>query len=571
MLKNKVRQLFFPGSIISYYHLIEVVENARVTHRDVEFQYQPLISIIIPVYNTPSRFLAQAVSSVENQIYTNWEVCLCDDCSTRQETMEYLKQIGSHDKMRIVRNDENSHISVTSNNAITLASGEFVAFLDHDDMLHPHALFEVVKALNLQPELDFIYTDEDFIEEDGSRGHPHFKSDFNPDLLTSHNYITHFAVIRKRVGDRIGWFRPGYEGAQDWDLFLRLAAVTQHIHHLPQVLYHWRRHGESTALSYSNKNYAHEASLRTLTAYLHENNIAGRIEDGPGPGAYHVRRQVLTEACVSIIIPFKDKLSFLKRCVKGIYDKSGYDNFEIILVNHRSREKSTLEYLDSIKGETRVKVLNYEGDFNYAAINNFAVRKCGGEFLLFLNNDVEAITKGWLSAMVEHIQRPEVGAVGAKLLYSNHCIQHAGVVLGIGGCAGHSHKTFHDDENGYFYRPRLLQDFSACTAACLMVKRRLFEEIGGFDEHNLKVSLNDIDLCLKIREKGKLIVYTPHAKLFHYESISRGKKTTVFLEGERDFFIRKWASVIANDPYYNPNLSNTREDFSLNAGCNYTV
>ncbi|HPR33064.1 MAG TPA: glycosyltransferase family 2 protein, partial [Prolixibacteraceae bacterium] len=492
------------------------------------FHIQPKITIITPVYNVDPEFLDACIDSVKKQHYTKWELCLYDDCSTRKETRECLKKWIKRDKrIKIQLGEVNRHISHASNEAIKMAGGDFIGLLDNDDELSPDALLEVVKTINEIPDIDFIYSDEDMISPEGSYFQPHYKTDFNRSLLLSHNYVTHFAVIRKGLGDSLGWFREGYEGAQDHDLFLRIIDKTNRIYHIPKILYHWRQSATSTSLNYREKFYADAAARKALSDYARRNGIIMELHEGPGLGVYRFKREIVTDKKVSIIVPFKDQVPFLKDCIESVTHKTRYHNWELLLVSNNSEEEETFRFLKKVeKNDKRIRVLEYNHPFNFSAINNWAVKQSTGSYILLLNNDIKAISDGWLEAMLEHIQQESVGIVGAKLLYSDNTIQHAGVIIGILGVAGHSHRFCPDASVGYYYRSSVIQELSAVTGACLLTKRDLWDQAGGLDETNLKIAFNDIDYCLKIRELGYDVVYTPYAKLYHYESKSRGAEDT---------------------------------------------
>lgn len=538
----------------------------EIIKKTQEFKNKPLISIITPVYNCPKVYLEAAIESVKSQSYQNWELCLYDDCSTSQETIDYLKSIqGSNPKIKIGFGKTNLHISEASNKAFDLSTGSFIALMDHDDTLHPNALFEVVKFINNNQNIDFIYSDEDKLTIEGYQTEPYFKSDFNPDLFLSNNYLNHFSVIRRTVFEQAGKFRKGFEGSQDYDLFLRIFSLTKNFGHIPKVLYHWRKIPGSTAETYSAKSYPELASQKALKDYLQREKIEGDVEKGLFPGSFRIKRKISGKSKVSIIIPFKDEVELLKKCLASISRTVNYQNLEIILVDNNSKKQSTLNYLNQINGN--YTLLKYPDEFNYSSINNFAVEKAKGDVVLFLNNDIEAIEKGWFEAMVEHIERDEIGAVGAKLSYPDFTLQHAGVILGINGVASHGHKHLPSNTPGYFMRANAIQNLSACTAACLMVKKEAFKKAGGFDEKNLKIAFNDIDLCLKIREQGNLISYTPFAHLIHHESKSRGFEDTPQkierFRSEVNFMRLKWGEKLFFDPYYNINLTLKKEDFSI--------
>lgn len=554
------------------------IENLK---RKIEkFQYKPIISVLVPVYNTPPKWLNECFKSVTNQIYPYLELCISDDASSSLKTKEILKKWEKRSKkdkrIKIHYQKENLHISRATNKCLKLATGEFVALLDHDDTLHPAALYLAVKKLNEDPNLDFIYTDEDKLDRRGNHCDPYFKSDWNPDLLLSVNYICHLSIIRRNLMEDLGGMRRGYEGSQDYDLFLRLTEKTDKIAHIPHILYHWRKVKGSTSFSYQSKSYAGKASTLALEDAMKRrfplSNI--NVEKSLATCSFHIRKPIKKKKNVTIIIPFKDKVELLKRCVESIFDKTDYPHYRIFLVDNNSKEPGTLKYLEKINKNARVKVLRYPYPFNFSAINNWAARKTDDPYILFLNNDISVVSQDWLSSMVSHIERNEVGAVGAKLLYPNGKIQHAGVVLGIGhfkdkktGIAGHAFKYFPKGSHGYFEQIDVIRDVSAVTAACMLTKRDIFLGLGGFNEKDLKIAWNDVDYCLRLRQKGYLIVYTPYAKLYHFESISRGsdekgEKLKRF-HRECEYMYEKWGDVLGHDPYYNPNLSLEDESYRI--------
>lgn len=532
------------------------------------FKYNPKISVILPVYNISSKWLNKCIDSVVNQYYPNWELCIHDDKSTNEDTIRCLKDWAKKGdkRIKISYGKENQHISGASNDAIKLATGEYIALLDNDDEISPNALFENVKFLNDHPDTDMIYSDEDKLDERGNRSDPFFKPGWTLDLMLSVMYTCHLGVYRKSIVDKIGGFRKGYEGAQDYDLVLRFIEETKEdrIRHIPKILYHWRMLKTSTALSSGSKSYAYIAGERAISDYLKRNKIEGKVVDGVAPGFFRVIREIKGDPLVSIIIPFKDLSDVLERCIKSIKEKTSYPNYEIVLVNNQSEESKTKKYLESLKDDPKIKIFSYDKPFNYSAINNFAVKKSKGKYILFLNNDTEVISEEWLTAMLEQIQREDVGAVGAKLLFPNDTVQHAGVIIGIGGAAGHIYHSYRRTSLGYMGQLHTIRNYNAVTAACMMVKKDLFEEIGGLDEKNLPIAFNDIDLCLKIREKGFKIIFTPYALLYHYESLSRGydedfqesdpEKYKRVVE-EREYFKKRWASWLEGDQYYNENFS----------------
>lgn len=544
-------------------HSITLKDIKKIQKKVVRFKYKPTISIIMPVYNVEKIWLEKAIDSVLNQIYPNWELCIADDCSTKGHVKEVLESYKNKDlRIKVKYLLHNQGIALASNEAIPLAIGEFIGLLDNDDELAPNALFEVVKLLQTHPNADMIYSDEDKITQEGKRCNPFFKPGWSPDLFLSQMYTCHFGVYRKRHIDEIGGFRKGFDGSQDYDLILRLTEKTNEIFHIPKILYHWRAIPGSTAEEYSAKA-ADNASLKALTDALRRRSIKGSVEKGTYNSLFRVKREILTNPRVSIIIPTKDQVELLKDCVESILSKTDYRNYEIVIVENNSIQKNTMEYLNKLAIENKnIKVLHYTRQFNFSAINNYAVSKVDSEIVLFLNNDMEVKSSEWLSAMVEHIQRKEVGAVGAKLLFPNDSIQHAGVILGIGSVAGHAFKGLQSNINqSYFGHADAIRNYSAATGACLMIRKSVFEAIGGFDEVNLPIAFNDIDLCLRLRERGYLIVYTPYAVLYHYESASRGYGLGP--DPEAYYMIKKWGPMLYNDPYYNPNLTLLREDFGI--------
>lgn len=525
-----------------------------------DFTYKPVISIITPVYNVDRIWFQKAIDSVFNQVYQNWELCIADDFSTKTHIRKMLESIEKKDsRVKIKYLTENQGISLASNEAISLATGEFVGLLDNDDMLAPIALYEVVKLLQKHPEADMIYSDEDKITTGGKRCDPFFKPDWSPDLFLSQMYVCHFGVYRKKNLDTIGGFKKGFEGSQDYDFVLRFTEKTEKIFHIPKILYHWRKVPGSTAEKYDAKD-SEATSLKALNETIKRRSIEGTIEKGLQMGTFRVKRQIINSPLITIIIPTKDKSDYLRKCVNSIKMKTDYLNYEIIIVDNGSKEKSAINYLQSIHNRDNCKVLSYPGRFNFSAINNYASKKSKGEFLLFLNNDTEVITSGWLSAMLELCQREKTGAVGAKLLYNDNTIQHAGVLLGVSGIANHAFYKLALNESPYFINANVIRNYSAVTGACMMVRKSLFEDFGGFDEINLSISYSDIDFCLRLKEKGYLTVFTPYAVLYHHESVSRGYAE---INHESNYMMNRWKNVLTNDPYYNINLTRDKQDFSL--------
>jgi len=532
------------------------------------FQYKPHISVIMPVFNAPEQFLREAIESVINQIYPYWELCIADDNSTQIHVNHILQEYKTKDsRIKLVFREENGHISRASNSALDLATGEFIALLDHDDLLTPDAFYEVALLLNRYPQADMIYSDEDKILENGSLGYPFFKPDWCPDSFLSRMYTAHLGVYRRSLITEIGGFRVGYEGSQDYDLVLRLTEKTENIFHIPKVLYHWRVHSGSTAKRGSNKNYANDASERAISDALMRRNELGTVV--PVCGGHHIVRYTIKDfKLVTIIIPTKNLGKILDKCLLSIFEKTQYPNYEVLVVDNGSNELETIEIINQWKTKEpnrfRCEILDI--DFNYSKINNYAVNCARGDYLLFLNNDTEVLTDDWVNAMVEQVQRPSIGAVGALLLYPDNTIQHAGVIM-VGGVAGHSHKYYTSDSPGYFWQIHTINNYSAVTAACLMCRRDIFNAVGGFEEQ-LAIAFNDVDLCLKIFKAGYRNVYLPHVLLYHYESKSRGNDDTPEKKArfakEIKYMQIKWAEFIKHDPCYSTNLTRKAEDFGIN-------
>ncbi len=538
----------------------------EMRRRAAALAYRPLISIIMPVYNTDPAPLRQAVQSVEAQAYEEWELCIADDCSTRAETVAELESLAGRggDRIKVKRLDKNVGIAAASNAAMELAEGEFVALLDHDDCLSLDALFEATKLLNEHPDTDMIYSDEDKLDERGRHIEAFMKPDWSPELLLSNMYTCHLGIYRKSLVDEIGGFRKGFDGAQDYDLALRLTERTKKIRHIPKVLYHWRRTEGSTSVEYSTSaggKAAGAASIKALEQALERRNLGGRVEQGLFPGSFRVRPEISADVSVSIIIPTRDALAHLRRCIESIERKTIGADYEIIVVDNRSAEKETLEYLSSISEDERRSVIRYDGDFNFSAMNNLAADAASGDYLLFLNNDTEALEPGWLEAMLEPLQIPGVAVVGAKLLYPDDTVQHAGVVLWHCGAAGHAHSRLPRNDHGYFGAASGIRNCSAVSAACMMTSKDFFRHMNGFDT-SLGVSYQDVDFCLRALRAGLRVVYTPFALLYHHESASTGRRAN---EKEERLFIEKWREKMTVDRYYSPNFPNDRLDFRLKA------
>ena len=535
----------------------------------------PIFSVVMPVYNTKAEWLREAIDSVRNQIYPHWQLCIADDASTAPHVREILEHYRALDsRIQIIYRTECGHISAASNSALALATGDFVALLDHDDVLAEDALYHVAARLQQTPEAQILYSDEDKLAEDGTRAEPHFKSDWNPDLFFSQNYICHLCVIRRLVLEKIGGFRLGVEGSQDHDLLLRCLPHVRdsQILHIPRILYHWRIHPQSTAQSAGGKSYTEDAALKALKDFFNEHVSQDiKVERASGSNTYRLRWPIPSpEPLVSLLIPTRDRRELVETAISSIIEKSDYRNFEILILDNGSTDPDTLEYFTRIPREdSRVRVVPYHHPFNFSAINNYGVSQARGEVIGLINNDIEIISPGWLHEMLSHALRPEIGCVGAKLFYSNDTIQHGGVIVGLGGLAAHSHSHFKRNETGYFHRLHCVQNLSAVTAACLLVRKSVFEQVGGFDEKNLTVAFNDVDLCLKVRAAGYRNLWTPYAELYHYESLSRGYEDTAEkiqrFQAEIFHMKKKWGNGgnLQIDSYYNPNLTLDREDFSL--------
>jgi glycosyltransferase involved in cell wall biosynthesis len=533
--------------------------------------YQPTISIIVPTYNTPEVFLREAIDSVLAQIYENWELCIADDASSDRHVRAVLEEYRQQDpRIKVLYREENGHISRSSNSALTLATGEYIALLDHDDLITPDALYQAVLLLNRHPEADMIYSDEDKVDEENLLSAPYFKPDWSPNTFLSRMYTCHFGFYRRRMIEAIGGFRVGFEGSQDYDLVLRFTEQTQNIFHIPKILYHWRIHHLSAASGAAAKPYAYDAAKRAIAEALQRRGEQATVTDAPGDflGHYVVRYHIPHTPRISIIIPTKDLARILHRCLTSIFERTTYPDFEVILVDNGSVEPKTERLIAKWEERepNRFHCHRLDIPFNFSQLNNFGVAKASGDYLVFLNNDTEVIEPDWLESMLEQAQRPSVGAVGGLLLYDDDTIQHAGVILGLGGLAAHGHRHFAADTPGYFGFTIGINDVSAVTAACLMCRHELFEQVGGFDEE-LAVAYNDVDLCLKFLQAGCHNLYLPHVRLYHHESKSRGYENTEEkrdrLQKEAQRVYLRWRDWIENDPHYNPNLTRGAADYHL--------
>lgn len=569
--RAKIEKLRNQASYPNWLARNEVLDIEAMTQEIATFHYQPKISIAMPVYNVEEKWLRLCIDSILNQVYTNWELCMADDASTDPNVKKILTEYQQLDeRIRVVFREQNGHISEATNSALVIATGEFVALLDNDDELAINAFYEVVKVLNENPELDLIYSDEDKIDMDGNRSDPAFKPDWSPDLLLGTNYISHLGVYRRSILEEIGGFRKGYEGSQDYDLVLRFTEKTtkERIKHIPKVLYYWRMLPTSTSVDQGSKGYAFEAGLRAVQDALVRRGINGHAMHGAANGLYDVYYDIESEKLVSIIIPTKNGYKDVQRCVSSIIEKTTYQNYEIIMADNGSTDPKMhelyAEFEQQLPGRFFVEAIDIP--FNFSTINNRAAKKAHGEYLLFLNNDTEVITENWLTLMVSFAQQERIGCVGAKLLYPNNTVQHAGVILGLGGVAGHGHYGYPHGDLGYFGRLAINVNYSAVTAACLLMKKADFDAVGGFEEA-FTVAFNDVDLCLKVQTLGRDNVWLHEAELYHFESQTRGyddkgKKKKRF-EQEKVMMEEKWGPLIENDPFYNPNLTRDIPNFSL--------
>jgi O-antigen biosynthesis protein len=529
-------------------------EAAALSHR-------PLISVLVAVRDPEhGERLGWTLDSVVGQLYLDWELRVSCDGSTYEHAREILSRYERLDgRIRVPHQGRDTGVPGLLNAALSSAEGGFACVLGEGDELAPEALLEVAKLLQNHPEADLIFSDEDTINEAGNRTKPRFKPGWSPDLLLVTDYVSHLAVYRRSLIEELRGFREGFEEAEGHDLALRAVERTEKIHHLPKVLYH-RRTTEAPEVASDGR--VRDGTRRALSEALERRGMKGSVEHGPLPGTYRVRPKIEGEPKVSIIIPSRDKVSLLRNCVESIERLTTYRNYEILIVDNDSSEPATLEYL----AQTPHRVIPFKEEFNYARINNLAVKGAEGEYVLLLNDDTEVIDGGWLEAMLEHAQRPEVGAVGAKLLYPDGRVQHAGVLTGVGGMgfgiARHSYQYYRSEDPGHMGTLATTTNYSAVTAACMLLRKSVYDEVGGFDEENLRVSFNDVDLCLRIRERGYLVVYTPHARLYHHESASRDKKAN---PAESLYMLKRWEGPLDRDPYYNPNFSRGSGDFNLRA------
>ena len=583
-IKKGVRYLKHYGVKGFYARLLERFEEREVEYQEWYEKNKPseeelarqrkkkwkdpvVISVLVPAYRTPEVFLKQMMESVLLQTYPYLELCIADGSGTDDSVEKVVKEYQKKDpRVRYRRLEKNEGIAGNTNAAIEMASGEYLALFDHDDLLSPNALFEVASAIEKE-KADVIYTDEDKVTSDlKEHFQPHFKPDFNPDLLCANNYICHLFVVKRSLALKLGGQDSAYDGAQDYDFIFRCTENAEKIVHVAKILYHWRVHQASTADNPSSKLYAFDAGKRAIEAHLARIGAKAEVSHTKDLGFYRVKYQVQGNPMVSIVIPNKDEKETLKKCLESIWKKTSYPNYEIILVENNSTTQEIRDYYKELDGKERVRVVYWEKEFNYSAINNFGISYAKGEYILCLNNDITVISPDWLEELLANCQRPEVGIVGARLYYPDNTIQHAGIVLGMGGCAGSLFVGLARSRGGYLHKAALQQDLSAVTAACFMVKKEVFEKVGGFEE-KLAVAFNDVDFCLKVRHAGYLVVYDPYAELYHHESKTRGYENTEAkkrrFQEEIEYMRCHWMPDILRDPYYNENLSLKASDYSL--------
>lgn len=547
----------------------EVRNNELEKQRKKTFELMPKISIVVPMYNTNEKFFKELIDSVMEQTYSNFELCLADGSPNKNEKLENIMPKDKRIKYKFL--NTNKGISGNSNEAVKMATGEYIALLDHDDLLAPYALFEVVKCINKNNNVEFIYSDEDKIDERGNRSEAYFKPDFAPDTLRCQNYICHFSVLKKELMDKLGGFDSEFDGAQDYDLFLRMSEIVkpENIKHIPRILYHWRVHKDSTAKLNSNaKNYAFDNGIKAIKAHLKRLALDAEVSNGCIDGIYRVDYKVKGNPKVSIVIPNKDGKEMLNVCINSILEKTTYNNYEIVIVENNSENEETFEYYKELEKNEKIKVVKYpKTGFNYSGIINYGVKNADGDYIIQLNNDTELLTNNWLEIMLGYCQRDDVGAVGVKLYYPDETIQHAGIIVGIGGIAGNRFKSVPKSGHGYFAEESMVQNLSSVTAACIMTPKKIYEEVDYMNEE-LAVAFNDVDFCLKIREKGYLVVYNPYIEFIHYESKSRGLEDTPEkirrFQGEIRTFEKRWQNFLdEGDPYYNINLSLDTEVYHM--------
>lgn len=542
----------------------EPIEKELEQQKEEKFEINPKFSIVVPMYNTPIEYFKELIDCIIDQTYTNWELCLADGSMQKNEKIE---EIANRDK-RIKYNllEQNKGISGNTNVALKMATGDYILLVDHDDLIPKFCLYEITKTINKNPDLEFIYTDEDHIEG-SKRCKPHFKPDFAIDTLRANNYITHLCIFKKELMDKLEGFRDEYNGAQDYDIILRAVENTNKIAHIPKILYSWRIHTNSTSMLADAKPYAYEAGIKAISSHLERQGIEAKVTHGGDlKGIYEVEYEVQGNPSVSIIIPNKDNKKLLKKCINSILELTTYKNYEIVVVENNSTDKKIFEYYKEIEQNEKVRVITYnEKEFNYSKIINFGVKNCNSDFIVQLNNDTKLLTKRWLEKFIGYAQRKEIGAVGARLYYKDKSIQHSGIGIGILGLAANLFINTPKNVHAYFGREVLTRNVSAVTGACLFSRREIYEEVGYMDEENFAVAFNDVDFCLKLRKKGYIIVYNPYVEFIHYESKTRGYENTIEkkerYEKESNNFKRKWKKELEiGDPYSNINfLTNTAQ------------
>lgn len=551
-------------------HTFKISEQRRKEETAATFDRDITISVLVPLYNTPLNFLKDMIRSVQDQTYTKWELCLADGSDDQHDYVgDYVRSLAKTDKRIVYKKlDDNLGISENTNACIEISSGDYIALFDHDDLLHPSALFRVMQEI-CSKDADFVYTDEAtfFDNNPDNVVTAHFKADFAIDTLRSYNYICHLSVFSRELMNKVGTFRKECDGSQDYDMILRLTEQAKTIVHIPELLYYWRGHKNSTAQDITSKPYIINAAHKALADHLERVGLSGTVIDSSVPSTYRILYDIDGDPKVSILIPNKDEVAALDTCIRSIYGKTTYANFEIIIIENNSTEKATFDYYKQLQEEyDNVRVVVWENAFNYSAINNFGFQEAKGDYVILLNNDVEIITENWIENMLMYAQRRDVGAVGAMLYFPDDTIQHAGVILGIGGVAGHSHKYFRRGDYGYMSRATIAQNLTAVTFACVMMRADVYREVGGLDEA-FQVAFNDVDMCMRIRKAGYLVVFTPYTELYHYESKSRGQEDTPEkvkrFQSEIERFQNRWGDELAaGDPYYNKNLTLLHEDFS---------
>lgn len=571
----RMTQGYDPASVYDFWFRDHrVTEETLDLQRKQVFEYNPKISLLVPTYNTPIDLLKEMIETVLNQSYGNWELCIADGSSPENKAREMIRTYSEQDsRIKVTYLDRNYGISGNTNKALELATGDYIAPYDHDDFLELDALYEIVKVLN-HHRYDVIYTDEDkFDMTRKTFEDPNLKPDFSIDLLRSHNYITHLFVVRADIMRSTGGFHQEYDGSQDYDMILRCIEKAESIYHLPKIIYHWRMHSGSTAADPESKMYCYEAGQRAIQDHLDRIGLPAKVTmiGKPHYGLYHVKYETPGNPLVSILIPNYENKDVLKKCIDSLYKKNNYQNFEVVIVENNSKSDEIFSYYDELqKAHDNLRVVTWKGaEFNYSAINNFGVRYVKGEYILFLNNDTEVISPDAIREMLGCCMREEVGAVGAKLLYKDNTVQHAGVVIGVDDVAAHVFRGIGADAEGYMMRPLINCDYSAVTAACMMTKKSIFEQVGGFEE-DLKVAFNDIDYCLKVRELDKLIVYNAFSLWHHYESVSRGYETSPEkaerFQREIRYFKNKWKRIYEEgDPFYNRNFNVNYPPFTIHS------